>query len=119
MNENMAEGRPLSDDEGNGKLQDATPVCPHCLLEISPEQYYCHGCGECVGQLTGIIPFINIRFGAIFFGNLWRKAWFDKGADIRLRVLCALLVVLGYLPVVVIALPFLLWEKVRKMVFRK
>jgi len=99
----------LTDEEAD----EATPVCPHCLEPITPNQYYCTKCGESVGPLTGIIPFINIRFQALFIGALWRKAWHDAKAPIGIRILCGTTAFLLAPPIMLIALPFVLWEKWR------
>ena len=92
---------------------EATPVCLHCLEPIASNQYYCAKCGESVGQLTGILPFINIRFQALFIGALWRRAWHDAKAPVGIRILCGMIAFLAAPPVMLIALPFVLWEKCR------
>lgn len=94
------------------QADDATPVCPHCLAEIVPEQYYCDKCGQTVGQLTGVIPFVNIRFWALFVGGIWQRIWFDRRTGFVRRVLLFLLLVL-LVPPVILGLPFALWEKLR------
>jgi len=99
----------LADEEAD----EATPVCPHCLEPIAPNQYYCGKCGESVGQLTGILPFINIRFQALFIGALWRKAWHDRKTPAGIRIFCGIIAFLLFPPVMLIALPFVLWEKCR------
>jgi len=99
----------LPDEE----LDGATPVCPHCLAPISAQDYYCKACGESVGQLTGIIPFVNIRFQANFLGRIWRTAWYDKEAGLGYRIFCMLLFFFIAAPIAVIGLPFVLWEKLR------
>lgn len=56
----------------------AQPVCPHCFRRFLPHEYYCPRCGEAVGQLTGYIPFVSIRFYTNFYGKMWRKVWYDE-----------------------------------------
>ena len=65
-----------------------------------------------MGQLTGIVAFVNIRFIALFYGRVGRAIWF--GADTRIvwRVLLFLMVI-ALCPLILLGLPFVLWEKFR------
>lgn len=92
---------------------DAVPVCPHCLAEITPEQYYCHMCAYPTGQLTGLLPFVNIPFQAFYLGGMWRKIWYGQGVSLVWRA-CLLLLLFLLAPVIVIVgLPFVIAEKLR------
>ena len=109
----------MSDHESNvndmtvADLQDASPACPHCLTPFSEADYYCQNCGEAVGQLTGYIPFVNIRFIANFYGKLWRKGWYGKSAWFGTRLFC-LVLVFAFAPIMLIGLPFVLWEYLQR-----
>ena len=91
---------------------DATPACPHCLAPISPLDYYCNQCGGTVGQLTGLIPFVNIRFQTNFYGKLWRKVCYDEGVGTPMRAFC-LLWIMFFAPALFLGLPFMLWDAIR------
>jgi len=85
---------PEDSEPDETRLSDgATPACPHCLAPISPRDDYCSHCGEAVGQLTGIIPFVNICFQTNFYGKLWRKVWSDEGVGILTVAVCLLCII--------------------------
>lgn len=100
-------------DLAEAQRDETIPVCPHCFTPFGETQYYCAHCGESVGQLTGYIPFVNIRFATNFYGRLWRRAWFGKGAGLGTRILCLLVVSLAA-PLMFVGLPFVLWDYMRK-----
>ncbi len=60
----------MAEDESEG-----TPVCLRCFQQIDPLQYYCSNCGEASGQFTQYIPFVNIRWQASVWGQMWRQIW--------------------------------------------
>ncbi len=91
---------------------DATPCCPHCLAQISPLEDYCSHCGEAVGQLTGVIPFVNIRFQTNFYGKLWRKLWYHEGVGMLTRAICLLCIML-LAPVMFLGLPVVIWDAIQ------
>ena len=91
---------------------DATPCCPHCLAQISPLEDYGSHCGEAVGQLTGVIPFVNIRFQTNFYGKLWRKLWYHEGVGMLTRAICLLCIML-LAPVMFLGLPVVIWDAIR------
>lgn len=99
--------------------EDAVPSCPHCLAEVTTEQYYCHRCAYPTGQLTGLLPFVNIRFEALYIGGVWRTIWYGRGASVAWRACLLLVLVLlclsdvGLLLMFIVGLPFVIWDKLR------
>ncbi len=96
--------------ESNGQGQQ--PLCPGCLAPYDPLQHYCEECGEAVGLFTPYIPFVNIRFNYSIFGRLWQTLCYDSSAGWGRRLLYFLLIVL-IVPVMFLALPFVLIAKRR------
>jgi hypothetical protein len=48
--------------EDEEALQDpeACPVCPHCLLPVSPTDHFCPECNASVGDYNNLMPFERI-----------------------------------------------------------
>ena len=90
----------------------AQPVCPHCFRRFLPHEYYCPRCGEAVGQLTGYIPFVSIRFYTNFYGKMWRKVWYDENIRMLTRAICLVLIIIR-VPVMVLGLPVVLRDIIR------
>ncbi len=94
-------------------VPESVQLCTHCLSPVPVGQYYCQQCGETASDLTPYIPFVNIRFVCNFYKRLWRTACYDKRASILVRIFCLVLIVL-FAPVMLIGVPFLLWQKIHK-----
>jgi hypothetical protein len=108
----MGEETEIAETDETMLAHDATPVCPHCLAQISPLDDYCGRCGEAVGQLTGIIPFVNIRFQTNFYGKLWRKVWYEEDVPVLTQTMCMLCILL-LAPFMFVGLPIVIRDAVR------
>ena len=103
-------------EDGQGG-EEGNPVCPRCLAPVDPENYYCPVCGEATGRVTPYVPFVNIPFNYAIFGRLWRKVWYEK-AGLPMKAFSLFLILL-YAPIMLIGLPFLLWEKLEGASWKK
>lgn len=91
----------------------AVPLCIGCLEPVAPLTHYCGKCGECVGQLSPYIPFVNIPYYARFFGKLWKRVWRTPGISIPRRVFYFVTsVVLEPLTLLCFLSPVLNWQAV-------
>ena len=93
---------------------DAVPVCPDCLSPCDPRDNYCPNCGsnEAINPLVPYLPFEGIRFVAGIYAKLLRKTW-DSSTSTGQRVLYICLFLL-FMPVIfLIALPFMVFEKLK------
>jgi hypothetical protein len=88
---------------------DAVPVCPHCLTEITEQDDYCPKCTRNVGQLTGIIPFVNIPFQAQFVGDLWRESVHGGRLSVPMRVFTIMLLAVMAPLIILVGLPIFLY----------
>ncbi|MDD5458224.1 MAG: hypothetical protein PHF37_02385 [Phycisphaerae bacterium] len=106
---------PLEHLDEDALANDAMPVCPNCLSECSPLQEYCDKCGSpsAINPLTPYLPFVNIRFN---YGGLLRM-WGNVTANRRISFVGKffnLLILLVVAPIVIlIALPFWLFNWIR------
>jgi len=92
---------------------EGTPVCPHCLTPFDPDtQYYCAHCGRGVADVTPYVPFVNIPFNCAIFGSMWRKVWREGNVGFGRRLFCLLLIVI-FAPIMLLGLPFIVWEMIR------
>lgn len=86
-----------------------TPLCLRCLRPVDPRAYYCPYCGEATGQLTPYLPFVNIRWQAGIWGQMWRQVWSrDIGLPGRLF---RLFMILWNVPILLIGLVPGLWHR--------
>jgi hypothetical protein len=81
-----------------------TPLCIHCMSEVSRNSYYCKKCGMDSGQLTPYIPFVNIRFLAQFYVVMWRIATGKTKGSWIIRLLCMLIL---FICIYFLSLPYL------------
>jgi hypothetical protein len=98
----------IDEDESQTENQ---PLCPSCLEPVNPLNYYCPKCGE-AGQLTPYIPFVNIRFNYSIFGRLWHKVWYEK-TSLLMKIVSSAVIIL-FVPVMLIGVPFVIWDKLFK-----
>lgn len=87
---------------------DETPVCLRCLRPVDPLAYYCPHCGEATGQLTPILPFVNIPWWTRIWGRMWRQMW-SREVSLPGRLL-RLFLILWYVPILLIGLLFRPWR---------
>jgi hypothetical protein len=91
---------------------EGTPVCLYCLHPVGRLAHYCPHCGEAVGQLTPYIPFVNVRWQARIWGDMWRQVWSSRfSMSGRLFRVC--LIVL-FAPVLLLVLPFTFRSMIRR-----
>jgi hypothetical protein len=101
-------------DEGGG---EEVPLCPGCMEPVDKLSYYCPRCGEASGQLTPYIPFVNIRYNYSFYNKLWRRIWYER-CGIAMKLLAAGMIIF-FVPVMLVGLPFMAWEKIQRSRDRK
>ncbi|MCD6395853.1 MAG: hypothetical protein J7M40_20400, partial [Planctomycetes bacterium] len=92
---------------------EEVPVCSNCLRPYDDAlEYYCPHCGsnEAVNPLTPYIAFVNIRFNVGMVGKLWRRFQGRQNATIARRFL-DLVMVLWYCPLLIFAMPFVVYAK--------
>lgn len=97
------------EDRENQDFQEETPVCLCCLQPVNPLAHYCPNCGEATGQLTPIIPFVNIPWQVRIWGRMWRQVW-SREVSIPGRLIRLVMVVL-HVPVLLIGLLFKPWRR--------
>ena len=87
------------------------PLCLKCARPVDPLSHYCPHCGEATGQLTPYIPFVNLRMQINFYAQMWHQVWSGKvsflGCSFRL------LMIILFVPVMLLALIPMLWEKLK------
>ena len=109
-----------SDIEGQGDFDAADksvgqekeiPLCLKCARPVNPMSHYCPHCGEATGQLTPCIPFVNLRMQINFYAQIWHQIWSGKvsflGCSFRL------LMIILFVPIMLLALIPMLWEKLK------
>jgi hypothetical protein len=111
----MAERESTSSHQEEG---GATPLCSRCLTPFRPGQHYCERCGWAVGKYTPYIPYVNIRFNYGWVGATWKKIWFDRETKLAARAFYLFLMILAA-PVIMVGLPFVLVEKIRRRTRKK
>lgn len=90
------------------------PVCPRCLAPIASTQHYCDQCGNCVGQYTPNLPFVNIGFMFSPVKTVCHNLCFGrKSLPGRLGHLLTLTVYTMLMPLALLGLPFVWLEKRR------
>jgi len=109
----MAERALTNSRQDSAERGGATPLCPRCLTPYRAGQHYCEKCGWAVGKYTPYIPYVNIRFNYGWISIIWKKIWFDREEKLAARALYLILMVL-FVPVIIIGLPFVLIEKIRR-----
>ena len=82
-----------------------TPLCPRCLAPVDPVRYYCARCGWDTGQFTPYIEYVNIRWMANAYGNLWQRLWHDSKPSRATKVGYFLFILLSA-PAMLVGLPF-------------
>jgi len=109
-----------SDIEGQGEFDTADksaeqekeiPLCLKCARPVDQMSHYCPHCGEATGQLTPYIPFVNLRMQINFYAQIWHQIWSGKvsflGRSFRLLMIILLI------PIMLLALIPMLWEKLK------
>jgi hypothetical protein len=102
-------------DTANSDIQESTdhdtgtPLCLRCLRPADPRTYYCPHCGEATGQLTPLIPFVEIAWETRIWGQMWRQIW-SREVSIPGR-LFRLFMVLWCVPILLVGLLFRPWRK--------
>ncbi len=90
--------------EVNEDDSEGTPICLRCFQRIDPLQYYCSNCGGASGQFTQYIPFVNIRWQASVWIQMWRQIW-SSDTSIPGKVL-RILMIIWNVPIMLIGLIF-------------
>lgn len=88
------------------------PLCLRCAQPVDPLSHYCPNCGEATGQFTPCIPFVNLRMQVSFWVQAWHQIW-SKQVPLTGRILRLLMIILLF-PIMLLAVPFLLWDKFHK-----
>ena len=88
--------------------QTEVPLCLNCLRPVNPLNYYCPHCREATGQLTPIIPFVNIPWQAHIWSRMWQQVW---SKEISLwGKLFRLFMIIWFVPVILIGIIPKLWQ---------
>jgi hypothetical protein len=105
----------MQEPENQSLADDAVPLCPYCLEPCDPLDNYCPNCGsnEAINPLASYMPFVDIRFSVGMVGKLWRKTWSGETSLIE-RVLYIALFVLFYPFILLVGLPVLICEKIKR-----
>ena len=88
---------------------DALPVCLNCLEPVDPLDKTCPHCAYAVGQLTPYLPWESIRWEVDVWEKMWEQIW-RPGRSLLGRVF-RFLIILWYVPVLLIGLPFVAWQR--------
>jgi hypothetical protein len=91
---------------------DGIPVCLKCFKPVDPLAHYCSNCGGATGNFTHYLPFINIRWQASVWGQVWRQIWY-KEVSIPGRIFRFIMIVWN-VPIMLIGLLFRSSEKNEK-----
>jgi hypothetical protein len=103
-----------SDIEGQNESTEQPkeiPLCLKCARPVDPLSHYCPNCSETTGQLTPYIPFVNLRMQINFWVQTWHQAWSGK-VSFPGRCFRLFMVILIF-PIMLLALPSMLWEKLK------
>ena len=92
--------------------QKEIPLCLRCARPVDPMSHYCPNCGEATGQMTPYIPFVNLRMQVNFWVQSWHQM-FSHEISFAGRCLRLLMIILLF-PIMLLAVPFMLWEKFRR-----
>ena len=95
---------------------DAKPLCPNCFNECDDNSYYCKHCESVnpMNPLAAYMPFVNLRMYCGFYGNAWREASNKNNVSLFKRLLLLLLLIVQVPLMIVIGLPFLLFDRITK-----
>jgi hypothetical protein len=85
------------------------PLCIRCARPVDPLSHYCPNCGETTGQFTPCIPFVNLRMQVTFWVQAWYQIW-SRRISFAGRLFRLLMIFLLF-PIMLLAMPFLLWDK--------
>jgi len=88
------------------------PLCLKCARPVDPSSHYCPHCGETTGQMTPYIPFVNLRMQVNFYVQMWHQVW--SGRVSFLGGVFRLLLIVLFVPYLLLVLPIMLWEKLRR-----
>lgn len=92
------------------KVQEKeTPLCLNCLHPVDPLYHYCPNCGEATGQLTPLIPFLNIPWQTRIWGRMWNQIW-SKEISIPGK-LFRLFMIIWNVPIMLLGIIPKLWHK--------
>jgi len=110
-----------NNEEEAFRLEDATPLCPKCLLPCGPALYYCPHCdsNEAINPLASYMPFVNIRFVYGFFGKLYRLMVYGEDRSVLLRICCCLMLIWCTPILLIVGLPLLAIEQIEQTRRRK
>jgi len=97
-------------NETNEQIREI-PLCLKCAHPIDPLGHYCPYCGEATGQLTPYIPFVNLRMKVNFYFQMWHQVWSGRVSFLGLCI--RLLMIAAFLPIPLLMLPIMLWDKLR------
>ena len=98
-------------DEAENR-QKEIPLCLRCARPVDPLSHYCPHCGETTGQMTPYIPFVNLRMQVNFYVQMWHQIC--SGRISFLGRIFRLLMIILFVPILLlIALPMMLWEKLK------
>jgi hypothetical protein len=100
---------PDTQDQEDHDPQDQTPVCLCCLQPVDPLVHYCSHCGEATGQLTPIIPFVNIPWQVRIWSRMWRQIWSSEVP--LLGRLLRFVMIVWCVPILLIGLLFKPWRR--------
>ncbi len=94
---------------------DAVPLCPQCLEPCDPLDNYCPRCGsnETINPLASYMPFVNLRFQIGMWGKLWVRC-LSPQTSWPVRCFYLFLFLLTYPLFLLIALPFVMYDKLKK-----
>ncbi len=106
------EGLEDPSEEDQQIAPDAFPVCPHCLNECDPRDYYCPHCGsnDPINPLASYMPLPRLRFETGLIGKTFHQI-VGPGVSIPTRLISFVLA-LWYAPLILLfGIPTLLRRK--------
>jgi hypothetical protein len=99
----------IEEQGDSDKWEKEIPLCLKCARPVDPLSHYCPHCGETTGQLTPYIPFVNLRMQINFWVQMWHQVWSGK---VSFAGRCfRLFMVIWNVPIMLLALIPMLWEK--------
>lgn len=101
----------FEEQDESSKQGKEIPLCLRCARPVDPLSHYCPHCGETTGQMTPYIPFVNLRMQINFWVQSWEQVWSGR-ISFAGRCLRLFMIVL-YMPILLVALIPMLWEKLK------
>lgn len=64
-----------AEDAAAVQTEEATPICPHCILPVNPEDHFCPRCNKAVGDYNNVMPFERLySYGEVMRNGVEEEA---------------------------------------------